>query len=51
MYHKDNPEFDMVEDEDWDGIYPGEDDYEEEAWSEFCAWCDQVEKDDKEMPF
>ncbi len=51
MYHKDNPEFNMIEDEDWDGIYPGEEDYEEEAWADFCAWCDQIERDDKEMPF
>jgi|TARA_B100001093_G_scaffold41775_2_gene35537 hypothetical protein len=53
MYHKDNPDFDLFEEEDWDGNYPGEDkdEYEEEAWSDFCEWCDQVEKDNEEMPF
>jgi hypothetical protein len=49
MYHKDDVDFNMFEDEDWDGNYPGEDD--EEAWQGFCDWCDQLEREDEEMPF
>ncbi len=57
MYHKDDPDFiEMSYDDDWDGIYPGEelDEEEEEGWRGFAQWCEEREaiwEEDGEVPF
>ena len=53
-YHKDDRDWDPGDD-DWDGTYPGEDTASDEAWDEFCEFCEALEAeeliDEDEIPF